>query len=95
MLSSRTTTNFFLSLLHIYVDKLHDVVRLVLRMPIYKKSKYISLACLAKNKLAGIVMEEQPDLVEELLEAAKDPSLCNHVSLLCQLKGAGRSGIEF
>ena len=79
-----------------HLDELHDVVRLVLGMPIYKKSKYISLACLAKNQLAGIVMEEQPDLVEDLLEAAKDPSLCNHVSLvLCQLKAAGRSGIEF
>ena len=49
----------------------------VLHLPRLKKSKYMALSCIARSSLATLLVEMDPNLADELLDAAKDASLCN------------------
>ena len=57
-----------------------NTVMRIVKMPALKKCKYVAVTCLAKTHLVAVVNRCDPHLGRELLEAAKDASLCNHVS---------------
>ena len=62
------------------IDNTIGILETVLGMALFKKSKYIALACLAKCPgLAPVLLEMEPNLGQELLQVAKDPSLFNQV----------------
>ncbi len=65
--------NFFLK------DDVDRIVQTILDMPMFKKSKYMALACLAKTELAPILLRSERNVADELLDVAKDTNLASQV----------------
>jgi len=65
-----------------FIDNTRGILEAVLNMALFKKSKYMALASLAKcAELAPVLLDMEPNLGQELLQVAKDPSLFNQVPL--------------
>ena len=65
-----------------FIDNTRGILEAVLNMALFKKSKYMALTCLAKcAELAPVLLEMEPNLGQELLQVAKDPSLFNQVTI--------------
>ena len=62
-----------------FSDNVHAILETILSMGFLKKSKYIALTCLTKTELAPKLLEIDPNLGQELLQVAKDPSVSNQV----------------
>lgn len=79
--SMSNLSRHFFNCNHFYllIGDVDRIVKTILDMPRFKKSKYMALACLAKTELVPVLLRTEHNLAEELLNVAKDVDLSSQV----------------